>query len=202
VSTFPTIDPALQMTLRGALALLFFWAAAHKLRDVTGFRAALAAYALLPDRVVASSAAVLIAIEVGVGAGLLPFGEPGLSSSAALAAGLLCMYSAAIAINLLRGRRHIDCGCVGAATRRPLTAGLLVRNAVLISGALAGALPATARSLTTIDGVTTGAGIATLALLYIAVDGLIANAPRLAVLARDHVPHGPVETNRRQVDHA
>ncbi len=200
MNTTLAVDPALRITLRAALSLLFFWAAAHKLRDVTGFRAALAAYELLPQRCVEAAAGLLIVAEVAIGGGLL---VPAVATGAALtAASLLGVYAAAIAINLLRGRRHIDCGCVGAAARRPLSSVLVARNGVLVVVALASALPATSRSFTVIDGVTIVAGVATLALLYAAIDGLIANAPGIAALARARAPHDLAETNRRQVNHA
>jgi hypothetical protein len=195
VSTALAVDPVLRITLRVALALLFFWAAAHKLRDVAGFKAALAAYALVPQPCLGACASVLIAAEVVVATGLLAFARPhqsesGLGVGAAMtAAGLLCVYSAAIVVNLLRGRRHIDCGCFGAAKRRPLGSGLVARNAVLAIVAAASALPAASRSLTWIDSMTIGAGVAVLALLYAAVDGLIATAPRSAALARGRASH-------------
>lgn len=200
MNALPAVDPALRLTLRGALALLLFWAAAHKLRDVAGFRAALAAYELVPRQLVGIVAAALSAAEIGIGAGLL---APGAGAGGALAAaGLLCVYAGAIAVNLLRGRHDIDCGCVGAAARRPISSALVVRNGLLGLAALASALPATFRGLTPIDAVTIGAGVACLGLLYAAVDGLIVNTPRIAALARDRLPRGLVDSNRRLVDHA
>jgi len=50
---------------------------------------------------------------------------------------LLVLYSSAIAINLVRGRRDIECGCGGAATHVPLSGWLLARNAALMATALA-----------------------------------------------------------------
>ena len=47
------------------------------------------------------------------------------------AAALLAAYGAAIGVNLARGRRHIDCGCVGPAARRPIGGWLVARNGVL-----------------------------------------------------------------------
>ena len=44
-------------------------------------------------------------------------------------AALLLAYAAVMAINLVRGRRFIDCGCGGAA--QPLSLGLVLRNVVL-----------------------------------------------------------------------
>jgi methylamine utilization protein MauE len=185
VSTVLAIDPAIRMTLRAGLSVLFFWTALHKLRDRSAFRAALQAYALLPPGCVPGFAALLIALEIAVAATLL---VSEIGSAAALAGAiLLATYTGAIAINLLRGRRQIECGCAGAAARQPLSQALVGRNAVLILVALAGALPALPRALTITDGVTIGAGVVTLAFLYSAADGLIANHPRIADLARARV---------------
>lgn len=176
------IDPAVRLVLRAALALLFIWAATHKLRGVTAFRAALADYALLPRRWLAPAAALLIAAELSVAAGLWLRGA-GIAAAAA-AAGLLTIYTGAIAVNLRRGRRDIDCGCAGVAGQQPLSAALVVRNLVLAVVALLCMLPTAPRDLTWVDGLTIGAGVGTLALLYAAVDGLLAQAPQLARLAR------------------
>jgi len=178
------VDPAMQMTVRIAVSLLFAWAAIHKLRDVAGFRAALASYELLPRRWAGPGAGLLIAIESGIGIGLW---LPGLAAVAGLAAaGLLALYAGAMAINLVRGRRDIDCGCSGIARARPLSGALVVRNGILLIAPLLLALPSTARPLSWLDAVTIGGGAAALALLYAAADGLLANAPRSAALTGDH----------------
>src|ERR1700687_2464992 len=192
------IDPVLHIILHGALALLLLWAALHKLRDVAAFRTALAAYELLPARAVKVVAVMLITAEIGIGGSLLMRG----AVAPFAATGLLCVYTAAIAVNLWRGRRHIDCGCVGAAARRPLSSALVMRNAVLIALALMSALPVAMRSLAWIDGVTIGAGIAMLVLLYVAADGLIASGPRIAALAAERMPSSLLEPGHPRVDHA
>ena len=176
------LDPAVRITLRAALTLLFVWAASHKLRDREAFRTALAAYELVPQRWLGSTSALLAGAEFSLAVGLC---IPGVAVAAAcVAAGLLALYAGAIGINLLRGRSDIDCGCAGAAIHQPLSVGLIVRNGVLVAAALASALPAAARGLTWIDCITVAAAIATLALLYAAVDGLLANAPLIATLVR------------------
>ena len=174
MSPLPRLDPTLYAALHGALALLFGWAVAHKLRDVAGFRAAFAAYDLLPRSWGSPAATSVIAAEIAIALGLL---VPGAAAPAAVGgAVLLCIYSTAIAINLRRGRVDIDCGCMGIAGRRSLGSGLLVRNGVLILAALCGALPAGGRGLQWVDGLTIVASVSALALLYAAADGLIANA--------------------------
>jgi hypothetical protein len=171
------VDPALQLALYGAAALLFLSAAAHKLRDLAGFRSALGAYALLPASALAPAAATLAAAEVAVGTGcLIPFVAP----AACLAgAGLLAVYSGAIALNLARGRRSIDCGCGGPGGRRPLSAGLLARNAALAALLVLAAFPAGARTLVWLDAFTCVSLLIALALFHAALDVALANAARL-----------------------
>jgi hypothetical protein len=171
------LDPAFALVLRGGLALLFAAAAWHKLRDLAAFRAALGEYQLLPEAGIGLASRALVGLEL-VTAGMLA-----LSTSGGLpAAALLAVYTAAIGVNLARGRREIDCGCFGPAARQPLSYGLALRNAGLLLLALAAALPAAPRMLVWLDGFTIAAGIALGALLHAALNTLLANAPRLRAL--------------------
>ena len=180
-----SVDPAVQFTLRIALSLLFAWAGGHKVRDVAGFRSALASYELLPAGWIGPCTVGLIAMEISVAIGLW---LPGCAVIVGLAAaGLFALYALAIVINLVRGRRDIDCGCAGVAGDQPLSGGLVSRNAVLVIVALVITLPAVPRPLTWLDAITISAGVSVLALLYAAVDGLLANAPKIAALAGDRV---------------
>jgi hypothetical protein len=175
-----TLDPVLRAMLRAALGLLLLWAAGHKLRDIASFRQALAGYRLFPERWTAGVAALVVALELGIGVSLL---TPGLGPAPALAgAALLSLYGGAIAINLARGRRGIDCGCAGPAARRPLHAGLVARNALLVTLAALVALPGAARELVWLDAVTLVAGVTLFGLLYAAADLALANAERLREL--------------------
>lgn len=166
------VDPALQCVVRAALSLLFGWATIHKLRDVAGFRVALERYELVPAPWAVPIGAFLITAEVGVAAGVW---LPRVAPVAALgAAAVLALYAGAIGVNLVRGRRDIDCGCSGPARRQPISGGLVVRNSVIAAAALVGALPAGPRPLLWVDGVTIVAGVGALACLYAAADGLLA----------------------------
>src|SRR2546425_10159919 len=110
------MDPVIDFTLRTALALLCFVAAGHKLRDRDRFRATLAEYRLLPAGLVPLAAALVVAVEVAAAGALL---VPGARAAGLVAAAaLLVLYGAAIAINLARGRRDIDCGCAGRSEER------------------------------------------------------------------------------------
>ena len=101
------MDPVADITLRSAFALLFLVAASHKLRDPGRFRTTLADYRLLPGAVVPLAAMVVIGIEIVVAIALVAWARraPGPIAAAAV----LVIYGAAIAVNLARGRRHIDC---------------------------------------------------------------------------------------------
>jgi len=168
------VDPAIDLTIRAALALLFVTAAAHKLRDRAAFRATFAEYRILPETV----SAVVPLAELAVAALLVVAAASALGKIGAAA--LLLVYGAAVGVNLARGRRHIDCGCAGPRARRPIGGGIVVRNALLAAAALAGLLPVTARPLAWGDTLTVSGAVLTLAALYLATDRLMAHAPALA----------------------
>jgi hypothetical protein len=171
-----SLDPALSAVLRASLALLFGLAAAHKLRAPRAFAAVFSEYRLLPAAASLPLGMALAAAELALALALC---VPPLARAAALAAALLlALYGVAIAINLARGRDAIDCGCGFGA--RPLGAGLLLRNALLVGAALAAALPASPRALGATDALTIAAGTATAALVFAAADGLAARRARMA----------------------
>ncbi len=170
-------DPALQWVLRIGLGTLFGFAAWHKLRAPEAFRAALRGYELLPERALGAITRVLPALELMAAAGfLLPGGARG---AALLAVSLLLLYTGAVAVSLLRGRRDIDCGCAGPAAARTIGFDLVLRNVVLLVAAVACGFAPAARTLVTLDAVTIGAGAATTALLYAATESALANAHSL-----------------------
>jgi Methylamine utilisation protein MauE len=174
------MDPVIDAALRTGLSVLFLAAAVHKLRDLARFRATLVEYHLLPPRLVPCGAIALVAAELGLAVTLVA--PPLRTASLAAAAGLLLIYGGAMAVNLARGRRHIDCGCAGPAARRPISGGLVARNAVLAAAAFGGLLPVSPRPLFWVDAVTVLGATATLATLYAALDRLLALAPTRAML--------------------
>jgi hypothetical protein len=169
------IDPALDLALRAGLALLFAAGALVKLRDSKGFAAAVAGYHVLPERLTRPAASAFITAELALAAAL---SAPALRAPAAVgAAGLLLLYAFAIAWNLARGRRDIDCGCgghFGGAGRQPLSEALVVRNVALAAAALASALPLGPRALGWLDLWTALAAVASASLLYVAANTLLA----------------------------
>lgn len=168
-------DPMLQAAWATLLAIVFAIAAAHKLRDRDGFLRQLAAYQLLPQPVLLGVVIGLLALECMTVASVTwgatrPLGM-------ALAALLLTLYASAMAINLGRGRRDIDCGCGGHAQRLDWL--LVGRNGVMVLLTLCLLGPATLRPIENFDYV---AGLAiSLGLygVYCVVDELIRQAGRL-----------------------
>ena len=175
-----TLDPVVGWTLRLGLALLFAGAAGHKLRAPGEFVAAVRVYRLVPRLVVVPVAALLVLGEATAAVSLL--GPSSYRHGAALAAGLLALYAGAIAVNLARGRRDLDCGCAGPGGRRAVSASLVVRNLVLIVAACLLLGPADGRAPTWLDVTTVLAATATLAALWAAAGQLDANRPALARL--------------------
>jgi len=96
------------IAVRIAAALMFFTAAIGKARRWSAFEGVVANYRLLPDPLVRVVARLLPPGEI-LPALALAFGLPG---SELAASALLCLFAAAMAINLARGRTHIDCGLV------------------------------------------------------------------------------------------
>ncbi len=175
-------DPALQLVFRVALAAMFAAAALHKMRDLASFAATLRNYRLLPDALAAIASPALPATELLLAVGLLA-----LPSSRPVAVGallLLGLYSAAIAVNLLRGRRDIDCGCLGPGHRQPLSEWLLVRNAAAALAAAALLVPGNARNLGWLDALSITGSLAALALLWSAANRLLETWPRVRFVGR------------------
>jgi len=126
------VSPAfseVQIAVRTLIALTYLVAAIGKMRHWAVFQGVVANYRLLPDVLVAPFAYCLPPFEMLLGAALL-FGLLSPWTELAAAA-LLLVFAAAMAINLKRGRRHIDCGCFQSALRQSLSLSLVVRNGLL-----------------------------------------------------------------------
>jgi Methylamine utilisation protein MauE len=178
------MDPALKWTLVVALATLFTASAAMKLSDLGAFAAAVENFRILPRTLAAPVAWTIPALEVLASAGLLFAATRGAASITILA--LLAIFSVAIAVNLARGRREIDCGCFGPALRQTLSGWLLVRNAILFAAAAVAMAPMQVRPLEIVDFGTIVFGAATLIVLYASMNYLLANAPWIRELERLH----------------
>jgi uncharacterized membrane protein YphA (DoxX/SURF4 family) len=168
-----TLDPVVVLVARFALGWLFLFGALHKLRDMPGFVRTLGAYRLVPEWLLAPGAWAIAALEVVLGVTAL------IQLEVAFVAGmaLLLAYASAMGINLVRGRRFIDCGCGG--DRQPISVALIVRNLVLAGVAWMALLPSVGRPLDWVDGVSVAGGVLVCGLLYGAVNQVLAAQARL-----------------------
>lgn len=168
------LDPALHYLAVCIIALVFVHAGVSKLVARDEFRGVVENYRLLPTPLVSPVAALLPFVELAAGAGvLLAATRP---YSALLAAALLLLYGLAMAINLARGRRDIDCGCFKSALRQTINGWLIGRNLLLAGAAGAMLLPLAERPTALLDYVTIAAGGAMLFLSCYAV-GVLTRRP-------------------------
>jgi hypothetical protein len=168
------LDPGIGALIIVAVAMLLLTASVHKWRELGVFAVTLRAYRLMPDAAVLVVAPLVAAVEAALGtAMLIPRARP---AAAIAGAALLGLYAAAIAINLVRGRRDLDCGCGGREGRRPIAPWMVTRNLLLAAALVLAALPWARRPLTGVDAVTVVGGVAVLSMIYAAIDRLILSA--------------------------
>ncbi len=179
------LDPLVLMVISLGFGSLFLSTSSHKIREFAQFRVVLAGYQLFPGVLVAPAACSIVAVELILT--LLWFSALYtplfVAVSAILSAVLLTLYGMAIAINLIRGRVHISCGCgvPGANnTDQPLSSGILVRNSVLALVALAGVFPIIERDLAWFDFLSVVAALVTASILYLATSQLLSNSAAMA----------------------
>ena len=160
--------------------LLLGTAAISKLRDLAGFKALAEDYRLVPVSMLGFAARVIPVVELALAAVWLaaPW-----HADAALNAGvgttvLMLGYGLAIAVNLLRGRSWIDCGC-GAGEQ--LSWALVGRNIVLAALALSALAVAGGTPPGWADFAVSVPILAVAALLYLAAGALLANTAAMRI---------------------
>jgi len=121
------------VVFRFGLALVFLLSGLAKLPRRREFTQAVRNYRLVPERAGELIGRALPAVEVAAGA-LLAVGL-GVRPVATLLALFLVAFSAAVAVNLLRGRT-IDCGCFGPVAQKQITWWTVARNLVLTATAI------------------------------------------------------------------
>jgi hypothetical protein len=171
------IDHLILTIILLCFGLMFLMAAVHKLTTFGRFRAVLADYRVMPDSIVPVVAGALPGVEIAVGLSWLFAPDPYWVSI--MTALLLTIYTSGIALNLLRGRVHISCGCGFGRSKTGddvLSWGLVVRNLILIAAASAASLPVNQRVFGAIDYVTLVAAVVVVALLFTAGNQLIRNS--------------------------
>lgn len=170
-------DPVVAWIAAAGLAIVLLVGAGGKLSAFTVFEAALAEYRLLPAATTRPAAALVVAAELASAAALLYL--PTRAAGAVAALVLLAVVTGAVALNLLRGRRDIRCGCGGPEHAQTLSWGLVARNAVLAGLALIAGAPTGERALSGVDLLSIAGGTLAVAGLYFAANQLLANRPRL-----------------------
>jgi hypothetical protein len=179
------LDPVAASALCAVLSVIFLTGAWQKLRDPALFQANVENYRLLPD-VLARPAAILLPVWE-LTAGVLVLIDSMRVAGAVLATGLVTVVTAAVIINLLRGRTEIDCGCGslgGHVGDQTLNWGLPARNGVLVLAAMLVLREDAARALVWIDYLSVAGGTLGLLGLYVTANQLMANAPRLHALRK------------------
>lgn len=172
----PAIDPVLAHSAAAFVGAVLLMAAVEKLRDPGGFRDAVETYQVLPPAVVPAFARVVPLLEALAGAMLLPVASR--QAGAALALALWLMFTAAIVINLRRGRDRIDCGCGGTA-HTPLGKGLVLRNGALMLATGVAAAPLLGRSTVWLDMVAVGFATLFLLGLHLLANTMLSHQSRL-----------------------
>jgi peroxiredoxin len=160
---------------RLVLAAVFVVAAVSKLADSDGTRQGLRDFGV-PDALSAPLGFLLPLAELAVAVALLPTTTAWFAATAALA--LLLVFTAAIALNLVRGHRP-DCHCFGQVASGKIGVSTLLRNAVLAAVAAfviwqgqhnpGPSVVAWLGDLTIAEGIGLGLGAAVLALLSLEV---------------------------------
>jgi len=126
--SLPTLN-LLVLASRLFIAILFLQTGAFKLLRLHDFATVISNFRLMPDALVGSVARLIAAAEIVVGVLMVlhvAFADP-------LAFGMVATFSAAVAVNLARGRTGIDCGCLGFARLGRIGYPLLIRNGLLLA---------------------------------------------------------------------
>jgi hypothetical protein len=115
---------------RTCVGLVFVLAATQKAMHWRILPGVVSNYRLLPRALSWPVAALLPPVEALLGIGLLSAQLKPWPELAVMV--LLSGFAAAMAINVMRGRDHIDCGCGETFLRQTLSWGLVARNGVLV----------------------------------------------------------------------
>jgi hypothetical protein len=179
------LDPLFIRIVAMGFAVLFMLAAVHKLSNRSEFFLILRAYQVLPAMLLRPTTLIIPNLEIILAFGWFLIGVLGFQLRAVpvFSAGLLLVYAAAIAINLFRGRRDIDCGCSLASSKtdssnpsEQISEAQVFRNCLLALLALIAAAPMTARVINAIDYLALIGASVVCVFIYAAINQLIANS--------------------------
>ena len=156
---------------RVCVGLIFLLAAVQKSQHWRLLPGVVANYRLLPGWAVLPTAALLPPLELLLAICLISAQIEPWPELAAIA--LLMLFAAAMAINIARGRVHIDCGCGQAFLAQHLSRPLVARNLVLAALLLPSLLPSAPVPVPALlSAVAAGLGFFLLYLLFNLLDAL------------------------------
>ena len=176
-------DPAVNLIAALILSYVFVVAGLHKCRAPAEFAATLANYRILPEGLNRQAVYLVPVLEIMTGVALLIPATAKLASFCA--SGLLCIYIAAIGINLLRGRRNIDCGCGGPAQKQTISEWMIVRNGTLLLLAFVAGSTFEPRALVWLDWLIIIMATVMGCLFYNIINQLLVNKDLLNSLTRE-----------------
>ena len=177
-------DPAVNLIAALILSYVFVLAGFHKCRAPKEFAATLNNYKILPEGLDRQAVYLIPVVEIMTGVALL---IPATTRLAALSVGvLLSVYIAAIGINLLRGRRNIDCGCGGPEQKQTLSEWMLARNGLLLFLAYVAGCQVQPRALLWFDWVIVILATVMGCLFYNVINQLLVNNDLLRGLREYH----------------
>lgn len=129
-------EPVITAYSQVLLLIVFAAAGWSKLRSPEAFEGVVYNFRILPERAAGPFSRLLPVAELVVAVALVFPTTRGAAAAGAMA--LLAVFSIAIAVNLARGRRAIDCGCFSSTLKQDLSGALILRNVALMG--LAGLL--------------------------------------------------------------
>jgi hypothetical protein len=176
------LDPAFGYLIVAGGALLFASAGIHKVRGLARFTEIFVAYRVLPSAPGRRLAWLIPCLEVATAIALL--WEPGRRMAVIAAMAVLIAYASGVGLNLLRGRRDLDCGCGTARDRRAIAGWMVWRNLLLAAVLGSAALPWSPRALNSTDLLTVMGGLIAAVTLYAAVDRLLGDVAPKAMMLR------------------
>lgn len=115
--------------IKAFLGIILLAASITKLGNFRKFAEIVDTYQLLPARTVRAVSLFLLLTEFLLGGCLLTGRIPLWAALGAMS--VFSLFAGAVAVNLLRGRREIACGCFGASSDQRLSWFIVIRNLAL-----------------------------------------------------------------------
>ena len=168
------MNAMLSETLALLVFMVFGVAAVTKVMAWSELPSVVQNFRVLPRALSLPVALVLPPVEIAIAVAILFEGTRSVAGVAAVF--LFAVFGAAMAINLHRGRRQIDCGCFRSGLSQPISVAVILRNLILALCTLLLLRADEAPSLSPLAWAIASGGAATLFLCYLSV-GLLFRAP-------------------------